>query len=206
MKEYEIYNNDKIVGKIKLFNNSSELEDAFISSLESCSYHILNNSDYQTYELTFILDSVDDLYDIVSKYKNDNIFETIEEIKKYNNIKNIKKNSEIKVVVPEIFLNKFNINKNNVDLLSLFQSKVYFIKKVLEINDFVEIKDKLRALVNDYNNFVNNVEYDFYTDEEKKNKISYYLGKVDELIKSIELNTIYKYGKDFVIPIKAFKD
>ena len=127
------------------------------------------------------------------------IFNIIEEIKKYNNIKTIKKNTLINILVPEIYLNNLNINKNNIDKESLLNSKIYFINKACEK---INIQDKSKTIKDNFNNYKDNKEYDFLTDKEKTNELDKYLNEVDNIIKDIEENSNYKYGKDFIIPIK----
>lgn len=207
MKEYEISYNDKNIGKVKLFkdNLNKDIKNSFIVNNYNSDYKILDHKiDLQQYELEYVINDVDDLYDIVSKfvYKNNDIFDNVEKIKKYNDIKTIKKNTIIKIVVPEIYLNNLSISKNNIDKGSLFKSKLYFVKKVSENNKLDDIKNKLDSLINSYKQYKNNNEYDFLTEEEKKNNIDKYINKTNELIELIEKDTKYRYGKDYIVPIK----
>lgn len=207
MKEYEISNNDKVLGKVSLYldNIKKNLSNSLIESKSNLSFNVIDKTKYQTYEIEYLINDVDDLFDIVSKYiyDNDKVFETIEEIKKSNNIKTIKKDTNIKIIIPEIYLSKLNIDKNNVDLTSLFYSKIYFLKSVLEsINSITE---ELNNIFNDYNNYINSNEYEFLTDDELKENINLYLKRVDKLIDIVEDNTDYKYGRNYIIPIKIIK-
>lgn len=210
MKEYEISYNNKIKGKVKLFNNNlnKNIKNSLITTKNNIKYNIINhNTELQQYEVTFTINEIDDLYDIVSKYKYNekDIFNELDKIKEYNNIKNIKKNTNIKIIISEIHLNNFNISKNNIDLESLFKSKIYFIKKVLENNQIENILTNLNTIINNYNNFKYNNEYQFLTEEEIENKINEYINNINKLIEIIENNTKYKYGKDFIYPIKINK-
>ena len=207
MKEYEISVSDKVLGKVNVFidNIKIDLSNSLIESNDGFSFEKIDEEDYQTYEIELKVNNIDDLYDIVSLYiyENDKVFEKIEEIKNYNNIKTIKKDTNIKIVVPEIYLKKLNKSKNDIDLNSLMYSKVHFIKNTiitLNNNDMLESLNKIK---NDYNNYLSNSEYEFLTDDEKKDIINKYLNRVEVIIDFIEQNTNFKYGKNYVIPIKV---
>jgi len=203
MKEYEISLNDKNMGKVKIFkdNLNKDIKNSIIIFNKKSHFSIIDyKEDLKQYLVSFIINDIDDLYDIVSKFTyNNEIFNIIEEIKKYNNIKTIKKNTLINILVPEIYLNNLNINKNNIDKESLLNSKIYFINKACEK---INIQDKSKTIKDNFNNYKDNKEYDFLTDKEKTNELDKYLNEVDNIIKDIEENSNYKYGKDFIIPIK----
>ena len=153
MKEYEISYNNKNVGVVKLFNENinKDIKNSFIISENNIEYEILNyNTDMQQYSISLTINNVDDLYDIVSKYKYNekDIFEEIDNIKKYNNIKNIRKDTTIKIIIPEIYLNNLNISKKNIDKESILDSKIYFVKKVLEKYNDNELANKLNYTIN----------------------------------------------------------
>ena len=206
MKEYEITYNNKKQGKVKIFINNlnKNFKNSFISSNKNRKYDIVNyNTELQQYEIFYKINDIDELFEIVSKYKykETDIFEEIDNIKKYNNLKTVKKDTLIKIIIPEIYLNNLNIRKN-INKESLFKSKIYFIKNVLD-NNYIEIVvSNLNNIINDYNLYKESSEYEFFTYEEKENKINNSLNSIDKLIKYIEDNTEYKYGKDFIIPIR----
>lgn len=203
MKEYEISVNNKNMGKVKIFkdNLNKDIKNSLIVSNKDYSYNIVDShSDLKQYIVSFIVNDTDELYDIVSKYTyNNEIFNVIEEIKKYNNIKTIKKNTLVNIIIPEIYLKNLNISKSNIDKESLLESKIYFIDKV---SNELKIEDKSKLIKDNYNNYKNSKEYDFLTDKEKLNYIDKILDELDEIIKFLENKSIYKYGKDFIIPIK----
>jgi len=206
MKEYEISNNDKILGKVNIFNDNinADLSNSLIESKDGFSYESIKLNEYQTYELEYIVNNIDDLFNIVSKYIYDNneVFDKIEEIKKYNDINIIKKNTKIKIVVPEIYLKELGLSKNDIDLQSLFLSKVYFVKETITSLKNIVLIENLNNMINQYNNYINSNEYEFLTDEEKEENIKKYIKKIDKFIDEIEYNTNYKYGKDYIVPIK----
>ena len=204
MKEYEISNNNKVIGKVKTFKNKYDFKNTIIESNRGLKYSKLSDENNQTYEIEYTVDNVDDLFDIVSKfiYNNEEVFDYIENVKKENNIKTIKKDTKIKLLVPIFYLEKLNISLDKVDYKSLINSKVYFIKKVLETNNDENIKNNVNTIINEYNNFINLSEYEFLTDEEKNIKNKYFVNKLDDVIKVLEKNTNYKYGKNYIIPIK----
>ena len=115
MKQYEISNDGKYIGKINLHkeNIRDNIKNTIIETPTNLTFKF--DKTEQTYELSFIVNDVDELYDIVSKYinENDKIFETIEEIKKYNNISLIKRDTIINIIIPEIYLSNFNKTKKD---------------------------------------------------------------------------------------------
>ena len=203
MKEYEISVNNKTKGKVKIFkdNLNKNIKNSLITSNKEYTYNIVDSeNDLKQYIVPFIINDIDELYEIVSKYTyNNETFNVIEEIKNYNNIKSIKKNTLVNIVVPEIYLNNLNISKNNINKESLLESKIYFISKVCSE---LEIEDKSILIKDNYINYKNSKEYDFLIDKEKINYIDKYINELDEIIKSLENKSNYKYGKDFIIPIK----
>ena len=66
MKEYEISNNDKVIGKVKTYDNKSDFKNTIIESNSGLSYNIKADDIEQTYEIEYIIDNVDDLYFSVS--------------------------------------------------------------------------------------------------------------------------------------------
>lgn len=204
MKQYEISNNGVFIGTINVqeYNINKTLKNTIIETKTNTSYK-LNNTN-QTYELTFLVNNMDELYDIVSKYisKHDKIFEEIEEIKKTNKINSIKKDTIITITVSEPILLKFNKTKTDVDLNSLLNSKIHFVRKVLQNNQLDNITTNINNIINEYNSYINSNEYEFFTDIEKEEKIRTFIISVDKLISNIEENTNYKYGKNYIVPIK----
>ena len=148
MKEYEISVNNKNLGKVKIFkdNLNKKIKNSLIKSNKEQKYKVVDyKDDLKQYIVSFIINDIDELYNIVSKYTyNNEIFNVIEDIKRYNNIKNIKKNTLINIVIPEIYLNNLNINKNNIDSESLLNSKIYFVNKVSEK---LNIEDKSKLII-----------------------------------------------------------
>lgn len=202
MKEYEISINDNVLGKVKVYkdNITNDIKKSLIESNSGLSFD--NSAEcLQTYEIVVRVDNVDELYDIVSKYiyNSDKIFKQIEEIKKYNDIKFIKKDTDLKIVVPECYLTNLNISKENIDYNSLVNSKVYFIKNTTKDINLIE---NLNSIIEEYNNYIKSNEYEFYEMEEKNKVISKYLYELDKLIENIENSTKYKYAVDYVIPIR----
>lgn len=204
MKQYEISNNGKFIGTINVqeYNIKETIKNTIIETPTNTSYKFNNTN--QTYELTFLVNDVDELYDIVSKYiyENDKIFEAIEEIKKDNKISSIKRDTIITITVPETILLNFNKTKNDVDLNSLLNSKIHFVKQVLQNNQLDTITTNINNIINEYNNYINSNEYEFFTDVEKEEKIRTFITSVDKLIFNIEENTNYKYGENYIVPIK----
>lgn len=204
MQEYEISNNNKILGKIKIYNNINDnLNNSIIIDNKNFKKIILkNNNILQTYIVSVNINSDDDLYDILNKYYDGDIFEKINEIKKYNNLKNIKNNTNINIIIDYKILNIFNKNLNNINLDSLIESKINFIKNVNKTLHNVNMIDELNLIISSYNEKKKDSMYDFLEDDEKKKIINEYIEKLDNMIENLEENTIYKYGVDFVIPIK----
>jgi len=203
MKEYEISLNNKNVGKVKIFkdNLNKKIKNSLITSNKEYKYNIIDSKeDLKQYIVSFIVNDTDDLYNIVSKYVyNNEIYKVIEEIKKYNNIKNIKKNTLINIIVPEIYLNNLNIDKNKIDKESLLYSKLHFISNV---SNEINISDKSIFIKNNYEKFIKDKEYEFLTDKEREKEILKFMNEVDIIIGSLENETKYRYGKDYIIPIK----
>ena len=200
MKEYEISNDDKYIGKIKVFN---EVNNTYIiETKDKCLYDVIKENELQTYIISINVNNDDELYDKVSIYKKDNIFEEIEKIKKNNNIKHIKKDTVLDIIVPSTYLKKYNKNINNIDILSLFFSKIEFIKKSINNLNDKDLKIKMNGIITNYNNYKNSNEYDFLTDEEKEDNIKKYNKELDIIIKKIENNTSFKFGKNFITPIR----
>lgn len=204
MQEYEISNNNKVLGKIKIYNNINDnLNNSIIIDNKNFKKIILkNNNILQTYIVSVNINSDDDLYDILNKYYDGDIFEKINEIKKYNNLKNIKNNTNINIIIDYKILNIFNKNLNDINLDSLIESKIKFIKNVNKTLHNVNMIDELNLIISSYNEKKKDSIYDFLEDDEKKKILNEYIVKLDNMIENLEENTIYKYGVDFVIPIK----
>ncbi len=204
MKEYEISNNDKVLGTINLFENNinNNIKNSIINYNNKSKYKILKDIYLQTYKITININNIDELYNIVSKYKQDNISETIEKIKEYNKLKTIKPNTILNLILTKNEVELLGIDINNINLDSLLNSKIYFIKNVLENNNINNIEIELNNIINTYNNIKNSNEYEFLTDEELENKLKSLISQTNNLINIIENNTSYKYEKDFIIPIK----
>ena len=200
MKEYEIIEDNKTLGKIKIYKDINNLNNTIIETKKDCIYEI-NNNYFQTYIINKIVNTDDDLYDIISLYKKDNIFDEIDNIKQYNNIKHIKNNTKLKIIIPSLYLDMLKVNIKDIDLDSLLKSKIFFIKKVLEQIKNMDLKDKLNSIIINYNNMKDSKEYDFYTDEEIKEKINNFIDKTNEIIKYIEKYTSFRYGQNYITPI-----
>ena len=203
MKEYEIYDNNIRLGIVKLYENniSNNINNSIIEDNKMFRNIIFNKSNKQTYLVSIIVNDMDELYDVVSKYNSDNVYEEIDNIKKYNNIKSIKKNTKLDIIVKENDLYLFNKSIKDINIDSLINSKIYFIDNVIDDANLVSIKDKLDIIKNNYNNKKSSSTYEFLLEEEKENVLKDYLVSLDKLIKFIEDNTNYKYGIDYVIPI-----
>lgn len=204
MKEYEIYDNNIRLGIVKLYENniSNNINNSIIEDNKMFRNIIFNKSNKQTYLVSIIVNDIDELYDVVSKYNIDNVYEEIDNIKKYNNIKSIKKNTKLDIIVKENDLYLFNKSIKDINIDSLINSKIYFIDNVIDDANLVSIKDKLDIIKNDYDNKKSSSTYEFLLEEEKENVLKDYLVSLDKLIKFIEDNTNYKYGIDYVISIK----
>ena len=204
MKEYEIYDNNIRLGIVKLYENniSNNINNSIIEDNKMFRNIIFNKSNKQTYLVSIIVNDIDELYDVVSKYNIDNVYEEIDNIKKYNNIKSIKKNTKLDIIVKENDLYLFNKSIKDINIDSLINSKIYFIDNVIDDANLVSIKDKLDIIKNNYDNKKSSSTYEFLLEEEKENVLKDYLVSLDKLIKFIEDNTNYKYGIDYVISIK----
>lgn len=204
MKEYEIYDNNIRLGIVKLYENniSNNINNSIIEDNKMFRNIIVNKGNKQTYLVSINVNDMDELYDIVSKYNIDNVYEEIDNIKKYNNIKSIKKNTKLDIIVKENDLYLFNKSIKDINIDSLINSKIYFIDNVIDDANLVSIKDKLDIIKNDYDNKKSSSTYEFLLEEEKENVLKDYLVSLDKLIKFIEDNTNYKYGIDYVISIK----
>lgn len=204
MKEYEIYDNNIRLGIVKLYENniSNNINNSIIEDNKMFRNIIFNKGNKQTYLVSIIVNDIDELYDVVSKYNIDNVYEEIDNIKKYNNIKSIKKNTKLDIIVKENDLYLFNKSIKDINIDSLINSKIYFIDNVIDDANLVSIKDKLDIIKNNYNNKKSSSTYEFLLEEEKENVLKDYLVSLDKLIKFIEDNTNYKYGIDYVISIK----
>lgn len=204
MKEYEIYDNNIRLGIVKLYENniSNNINNSIIEDNKMFRNIIVNKSNKQTYLVSIIVNDMDELYDVVSKYNIDNVYEEIDNIKKYNNIKSIKKNTKLDIIVKENDLYLFNKSIKDINIDSLINSKIYFIDNVIDDANLVSIKDKLDIIKDDYDNKKSSSTYEFLLEEEKENVLKDYLVSLDKLIKFIEDNTNYKYGIDYVISIK----
>ena len=204
MKEYEIYDNNIRLGTVKLYENniSNNINNSIIEDNKMFRNIIFNKGNKQTYLVSINVNDIDELYDVVSKYNIDNVYEEIDNIKKYNNIKSIKKNTKLDIIVKENDLYLFNKSIKDINIDSLINSKIYFIDNVIDDANLVSIKDKLDIIKNDYDNKKSSSTYEFLLEEEKENVLKDYLVSLDKLIKFIEDNTNYKYGIDYVISIK----
>ena len=204
MKEYEIYDNNIRLGTVKLYENnkSNNINNSIIEDNKMFRNIIFNKDNKQTYLVSIIVNDIDELYDVVSKYNIDNVYEEIDNIKKYNNIKSIKKNTKLDIIVKENDLYLFNKSIKDINIDSLINSKIYFIDNVIDDANLVSIKDKLDIIKNDYDNKKSSSTYEFLLEEEKENVLKDYLVSLDKLIKFIEDNTNYRYGIDYVISIK----
>ena len=145
MKDYEMYDNETKVGTTYVFldNINDRCKNSIIKTCRNIKYELVKKiNNIQKYELEYTLNNKDDLYSIVSKYIDDdkNRFKEIDNIKKYNNIKKIKKNQIILIPLPEPYLKKLNVSKDNIDTNSLINAKIYFINKVCENNKLKIIK------------------------------------------------------------------
>lgn len=203
--EYEIYDNNKTVGTVKVYN-SIKKTCSIINSKKNTRYKLLPKVNNQTYIVNAIINSDDDLYDIVNIYKETDIFEEIDKLKKHNNISRIKKNTKMEIIIPYSALAKFKIKKENIDVLSVLNSKVNFIKNVYLSNKKLDLKDRLNKIIIDFNNFKKSSEYEFLTDEERNKKVSnIYIKEANKLINYIETLTNYRYTVDFITPILTIK-
>lgn len=194
MIDYEISNNNRVLGNVHIFKNNikNNFDNSIINYTTTQKYKF-NEFNLQTYIINVTINDIDDLYDIISNYKKDKIFEEIDKIKEYNNIKTIKKNTKLDIIIKKQYLKYFKYESINKE--SVLESKLYFIKNTLDL-------EKYQNILNEYNSYKNNSLYEFMTDEEKNNKLDTLIKNIDEIIKTIETNTTYKYGIDYIKPIR----
>lgn len=194
MIDYEISNNNVVLGNVHIFKNNikNNFDNSIINYTTTRKYKF-NEFNLQTYIINVTINDIDDLYDIISNYKKDKIFEEIDKIKEYNNIKTIKKNTKLDIVIKKQYLKYFKYESINKE--SVLESKLYFIKNTLDL-------EKYQNILNEYNSYKNNSLYEFMTDEEKNNKLDTLIKNIDEIIKKVETNTTYKYGIDYIKPIR----
>ena len=194
MIDYEISNNNIVLGNVHIFKNNikNNFDNSIINYTTTQKYKF-NEFNLQTYIINVTVNDIDDLYDIISNYKKDKIFEEIDKIKEYNNIKTIKKNTKLDIIIKKQYLKYFKYESINKE--SVLESKLYFIKNTLDL-------EKYQNILNEYNSYKNNSLYEFMTDEEKNNKLDTLIKNIDEIIKTIETNTTYKYGIDYIKPIR----
>lgn len=194
MIDYEISNNNVILGNVHIFKNNikNNFNNSIINYTTTQKYKF-NEFNLQTYIINVTINDIDDLYDIISKYKKDKIFEEIDKIKEYNNIKTIKKNTKLDIIIKKQYLKYFKYESINKE--SVLESKLYFIKNTLDL-------EKYQNIINEYNSYKNNTLYEFMTDEEKNSRLDTLIKNIDEIIKTIEANTTYKYGIDYIKPIR----
>lgn len=208
MKNYEMYDGDNKKGTIKVYwdNINNKNKTSIIETDKDKKYKIVSvDEDGQKYEISLLVNNVDDLYDIVKKYVEDDKkrFEEIDKIKEYNNIKHIKKEETIKVLLPYEYLKYFNKKDSDIDKNSIINSKIYFIKKASEKDKLEEIKKELNIIIEYFNNIINSNEYGFYEEKEKNNFQDKALKELDNIIKKVEETTNYIYGKQFLVNIKV---
>lgn len=194
MIDYEISNNNVVLGNVHIFKNNikNNFDNSIINYTTTRKYKF-NEFNLQTYIINVTINDIDDLYDIISNYKKDKIFEEIDKIKEYNNIKTIKKNTKLDIVIKKQYLKYFKYKSINKE--SVLESKLYFIKNTLDL-------EKYQNILNEYNTYKNNSLYEFMTDEEKNNKLDTLIKNIDEIIKKVETKTTYKYGIDYIKPIR----
>lgn len=208
MRDYEMFDNDVRLGITNVYwkNINTIFKNSIISTKINSNYKILNNDEsIQMYSLEYNIKDKDELYDIVSKYVEGDKerFIEIENIKKYNKIKKIKKNQEISILIPYNILSKFNLTTKDVDINSAINSMIYFINNVCENNNEVtDVKRKLDKLIGNFKNIINSIDYTFYLDSEKEKLKEEAYVKIKELIDIVENKTGYKYGKHYLIPLK----
>ena len=203
MKEYEIDDNNKNIGNLRVYNSINS--NVLIESKKNIKYRLLNQHEQQTYIIKIKVDSVDELYSNISVYNKLDVFSIIDEVKKMNNVKNIKKDTILDIIVPSIYLKSFNYDIKNVDLTSLFYSKVNFLKKALMEYNIYNLKKELNNIIITYNDFKNRKEYEFLTADEKKEVLKKYIKNVDKIILYIEQNTDKRFGYDYITPIRINK-
>lgn len=205
MLEYEISNHNKLLGKVVVYKNN--IKDNLINSILRTDNNFkiikLDDNSKQKYIISINVNSNDELYDEVSKYYSGDIYLEIENIKKYNKIKNIKKNTKLDIIVDMNKLYLFSKSLKDINLDSLIDSKLYFIDNVINVNNINDISDKYNFIKSSYLDKKNGSTYEFLLEEEKVHILNEYINKLDEVINYIENNTNYKYGRDFVVPIRV---
>lgn len=205
MLEYEISNDNKLLGKVVVYKNN--IKDNLINSILRTDNNFkiikLNDNSKQKYVISINVNSNDELYDEVSKYYGGDIYLEIENIKKYNKIKNIKKNTKLDIIVDMNKLYLFSKSLKDINLDSLIDSKLYFVDNVIKVNNINDISDKYNFIKSSYLDKKNSSTYEFLLEEEKVHILNEYINKLDEVINYIENNTNYKYGRDFVVPIRV---
>lgn len=203
MQEYEILNNNKVLGKVKIYSDKyNSLNNSIIINNIDYKKIVLKHDNLQTYIINVVVDDIDFLYDIVSKYCNSDIYKEIDKIKKYNKIKNIKKGTNINLILDKKSLKIFNKKISDVNIESLIESKIYYVENVVNNIDLPIIKNKIDILKDNYYKKVSDSTYEFLLEEEKKSLLNNYNKCLNELIDYIDNNTNYKYGNDFVKSIK----
>lgn len=74
MQEYEILNNNKVLGKVKIYSDKyNSLNNSIIINNIDYKKIVLKHDNLQTYIINVVVDDIDFLYDIVSKYCNSDI-------------------------------------------------------------------------------------------------------------------------------------
>lgn len=203
MQEYEILNNNKVLGKVKIYSDKyNSLNNSIIINNIDYKKIVLKHDNLQTYIINVVVDDIDFLYDIVSKYCNSDIYKEIDKIKKYNKIKNIKKGTNINLILDKKSLKIFNKKISDVNIESLIESKIYYVENVVNNIDLPIIKNKIDILKDNYYKKISDSTYEFLLEEEKKSLLNNYNKCLNELIDYIDNNTDYKYGNDFVKSIK----
>ena len=92
------------------------------------------------------------------------------------------------------------IFENNV--LDIIRNINIDFTKPLSMSEFVSLLSYKEDGVNPKYYEKKYKEDDLLEDDEKKEILNEYIEKLDNMIENLEENTIYKYGVDFVIPIK----
>lgn len=203
MQEYEISNNNKVLGKVKIYSDRyNSLNNSIIINNIDYKKIVLKHDNLQTYIINVVVDDDDLLYDIVSKYCNSDIYKEIDKIKRYNKIKNIKKGTNINLILDKKLLKIFNKKISDVNIESLIESKIYYIENVVNNIDLPIIKNKIDILKDNYYKKISDSTFEFLLEEEKKSLLNNYNKCLNELIDYIDNNTNYKYGNDFVKSIK----
>lgn len=209
MKDFEMYESDKKIGNIKInvLDNLDEFNKSIIKEYKGTYKFLDKDEAVQLYELSFKINNIDDIYDIVSKYKfnEKEIFDEIEKVKNKNELKTVNKEEKISIFIPETNLKYFNLNKSNISKKSLINSKVFFINKACEFSNLEKLNEKKNIIIDEFNSFLNKEEFSFMTDDEKNEIYNKILLELDKIIKELEDETKFKYGQDFLKPIKVIK-